>query len=483
MNKIKILVFTLSIILVSSCISNTNDETESYSNQLKEEIESYLKEQIDVHEIPGLSVAVVKNNDLIYKGHFGVENLENKALVNDLTMFPVYSISKLISATAIFQLVERGEISLDDTIYKYIENLPKNWRNVTITNLLTHSSGLPDFSLFEGELSDKEMLSKISKDSIHFQKGNQWEYNQTNFWLLSKIIEKVTAISFDEFVLKNQFSNSKSSILFSSNFTTKIPHRVYRYDFNDELGVLKKRDIIGGKRAHACNGLNISLDELILWNTKLGADALLKPETKTKMWQPFEFKKDKKTFLYGWDSYLTNNIKSYGFTGGMQTGFRKFINQDITIIYLSNGHKYYPIHNTVIEHIAGIVDPKLINKPALSGEKIITEFLKMNFKNAKNNYFKVRDEHPELDYEATLNNLAYTFLTKKSIEYAIKIFELNIQEHPNSANAFDSFAEGYFINNQFELSKINYQKSLELNPKNTNAKEMINRIEKKVKNN
>lgn len=479
MNKIKIILFTLSTILVSSCISNINDKTEeSSSNQLKEEIESYLNEQIEAHKIPGLSVAVVKNNNLIYKGHFGVENLENNASVNDLTMFPVYSISKLISATAVFQLVERGEISLDDTISKYIENLPKNWRNVTITNLLTHSSGLPNFSLFEGDLSDKEMLSKISKDSIRFEKGNQWDYNQTNFWLISKIIEKVTAISFDEFVLINQFSNSKRGILFSSNFTTKIPHRVYRYDFNDELGVLKKRDIVGGKRAHACNGLNISLDELILWNTKLDLDEFLKPETKTKMWQPFEFKKDKKTFLYGWDSYRTNNIKSYGFTGGMQTGFRKFINQDITIIYLSNGHKYYPIHNTIIDHIAGIVDPKLINKPALSDEKIITEFLKMNFENAKSNYFKVSDKNPELDYEATLNNLAYTFLIKKNIDYAIKIFELNIQEHPNSANAFDSLAESYFLNKQFELSKINYQKSLELNPKNTNAKEMINRIEK-----
>ena len=483
MKKIKIIVFVLSIILISSCQSNTNDKTKSSSRQLENKIESYLKEQIKVHKIPGLAVAVVKNNKVIYKGYFGTENLENSIPVSNSTMFPVYSISKLISATAVFQLIERGKISLDDTISKYIENLPEKWQNISISNLLTHSSGLPDFSLFEGDLSDEEMLSKISKDSIHFEKGNQWEYNQTNFWLLSKIIEKVTTTTFDEFVLTNQFSNSKSNVLFSSNLTKIIPHRVYRYDFNDELGVLKKRNFVGGKRAHACNGLTISLDELIVWNTKLDTDVFLKPKTKAKMWQPFEFTNDKRTFLYGWDSYLTNNIKSFGFTGGMQTGFRKFIGQDITIIYLSNGHKYYPIHNTVIEHIAGIVESKLINKPALSDEKIITEFLKMNFENAKSNYYKVRDENPELDYDATLNNLAYALLPKKNIDYAIKIFELNIQEHPNSANAYDSLAEGYFLNNQLELSKINYQKSLELDPKNTNAKEMINRIKKEKSRN
>jgi len=69
-------------------------------------------------------------------------------------------------------------------------------------------------------------------------------------------------------------------------------------------------------------------------------------------------------------------------------------------------------------------------------------------------------------------------LQKKEIDYTIKIFELNIQEHPYSANAYDSLAEGYFLNNQFELSKTHYQKSLELNPENTNAEEMMNRIEK-----
>jgi len=479
MKKINIIAFVLTIIVVSSCQNNAKSKTMSSSKLLENEIKSYLKEQLKVHEIPGLAVAVVKNNEVIYKGYFGTENLENNTPVNNQTMFPVYSISKLISATAVFQLIERGEISLDDTISKYIENLPEKWQNRTIANLVTHSSGLPDFSLVEGDVSDEEVLSRISKDSMHFEKGNQWEYNQTNFWLLSKIIEKVTAKTFEDFVITNQFSNSKSNLLFSSNLTKIIPHRVYRYDFNDELGALKKRDFVGGKRAHACNGLNISLDELIKWNTKLDANVFLKPETKAKMWQPFEFTNDKRTFLYGWDSYLTNSIKSYGFTGGMQTGFRKFIDQDITIIYLSNGHKYYPIHNTVVEHIAGIMEPKLINKPALSDEKIITEFLKMNFEKAKSNYFKVRDENPELDYEATLNNLAYALIPKKNIDYAIKIFELNIQEHPNSANAFDSLAEAYFLNDQLELSKINYQKSLELDPENTSAKEMINQIEKR----
>lgn len=450
MNKIKIIVLVISTLLVVSCKEIKNDKIPTTSNQLKNNINTYLKEQAQVHEIPGLAVAVVKNNEVIYKGYFGKENLENNSPVNDQTLFPVYSISKLIASTAIFQLIEQNEISLDDTISKYIDNLPKKWQDISVTNLITHSSGLPDFSLYDGKISDEEMLSKITKEPLHFEKGNQWEYNQTNFWFLSKIIEKVKAISFDAFVINNQFSQAKNNVLLSSNFADKIQNRVYRYDYNDALGTLKKNDIVGGIRGHACNGLNITLNELILWNIKLDTDKLLKPNTKAEMWKPFEFTNDKRTFLHGWDSYQTNNIKSYGFTGGMQTGFRKFINQDLTIIYLSNGHKYYPIHNTVIEHIAGMVETKLINKPALSDEKIITAFLKMDFENAKNNYFKVRDKHTTLDYEATLNNLAYAFLSKKDIDYAIKIFELNIQEHPNSANAFDSLA--------IDMAKISQQK-------------------------
>ncbi len=478
MNKIKIIVFVLIIIVINSCKRNINKKIEFASNQKKEEIESYLNEQIKIHEIPGLALAVVKNNKVIYKGYFGVENFKKKNKINEETLFPVYSISKLITSTAVFQLIEEGKISLDYSISKYIKKLPRKWQDITVRNLITHSTGLPDFSLYEGNISDKEMLSKIAKYPIRFKKGNQWEYNQTNFWLVSKIIEKVTAISFDDFVLKNQFSQIKSGVLLSSDFTDEIPNRVYRYDFNNDLGELKKTDIIGGKRAHACNGLNISLDEMILWNKKLDDNILIKEDTKAKMWQPFKFKNDKKVFLHGWDSYLRNNIKSYGFTGGMQTGFRKFINQDMTIIFFTNGHKYYPIHNIVIEHVAGIIDSEIKYKPALLDEEIMTEFLKMNFENAKKTYLRVSKENPELSFEDTLNNLAYQFVPKHNLDYAIKMFELNTQIHPKSANAFDSLAESYFLNNQFEMSKTNYQKSLELNPENTNAKEMIVRIDK-----
>ncbi|MBR9847265.1 MAG: serine hydrolase, partial [Algicola sp.] len=96
------------------------------------------------------------------------------------------------------------------------------------------------------------------------------------------------------------------------------------------------------------------------------------------------------------------------------------------------------------------------------------------YKNLKKQNFS---EYNFLD-ENELNQLGYDLIKKGQIEEAISIFTLLISEFPNSSNAFDSMGESYFLNDQFELSKISYQKSLELNPENTNAEEMINRIEK-----
>lgn len=162
------------------------------------------------------------------------------------------------------------------------------------------------------------------------------------------------------------------------------------------------------------------------------------------------------------------------------TAFRKFINQDLTIIFLSNGYKYFHVEEKVIDHIAGIVDEKLIDKKLCAEEEITNAFFKNDNTKAIQIYFSLKSKNPTLNFEDALLNTAYTLMNSDRLGDAIKVFEFNVKENPKSFNAFDSLAEGYFNNKQFELSKLNYQKSLELNPENTNAKEMLLKIEKEI---
>lgn len=155
-------------------------------------------------------------------------------------MFRVYSTSKLMTNVGIFQLIEQGKLSLEDNVSKYVENTPKNWQNVKVKNLLTHSSGVPDFVAFNDilpEYSSSQAIERLSKEKMDFTEGNEFRYNQTNYMLLSMIIEKITGQSFENFILNNQFSDVKNQVVYSSNALEKIPNRIIKYNYNSETKI------------------------------------------------------------------------------------------------------------------------------------------------------------------------------------------------------------------------------------------------------
>ncbi|WP_052143652.1 serine hydrolase domain-containing protein [Wocania ichthyoenteri] len=483
MNRI---IATTTLLLLFTIFGCKKDVTE---NNLNNEITTYIKEQIQIQEIPGIALAVIKDGNLIYEEYFGKADLEKNTLVTKNTLFPVYSITKLAVSTAIFQLIEQHKISLEDVISKYISNLPESWQTIKVEHLLTHSSGLPDFYVKEGTISDTDIWSKLINESLHFDTGNQFEYNQTNYWLLAKIIEKITSQSFEDFIITNQFQKDSSNIIFSSDLSDEFLNRASRHEFNNEKGEYNISKVYGGRRYHAANGMNITLKELVEWNARLDNNHLLGNELKHKMWEPFKFNNKTDEFLHGWHTYSLNNNVSYGFTGGSQTGFRKFINNNLTIIVLTNGYKYFSPHNDIINHVAGIVDSKLVYHKANVQHEIISCFLLKNDEDAIKNYFNVKANNPEQEsdkkssysFENTLNAVGYLLLQKNNIKKAIKVFKLNIKENPKSSNCYASLAEAYLIDNQLNLSKENCILALELRPKNNYLKSMIETIEKRAK--
>ncbi|MBJ7882326.1 serine hydrolase domain-containing protein [Gelidibacter salicanalis] len=363
MNKIKSLIFFLFILFNIGCKNEKKENIQQLTIEKQNEINDYLK--TEVKNTLGLAVAVMKDGKVIYENYLGKENLNDKP-VNKETIFPLYSVSKLITSTAIFQLIEEDKIHLDDKITLYIDNLPIEWENIEVKNLLTHSSGLPDYEVMNGEISDTITMKNLIQNELRFKIGERWEYNQTNFWFLTKIIEKVTKKSYESFVTEKQFSNN--SILLSSNFIEPVPNRSFKYEFNSSSQNWEKLNFDFGKRANSAGGINLTLNQFIEWTKKFDNNEFIQPTTKNKMWthfaykEPFYFENKKDKFLYGWQQYSSNNEISFGFTGGMVTGYRKFVNQNMTIIVLTNGLKNAPIRNKVINKIAGIIDENLAEK-------------------------------------------------------------------------------------------------------------------------
>lgn len=475
-NKASIfLLFILNLLLIISC-SKSEPELPIKHERIDKKIDDYISSLVKADEIPGMALAVVKDGKVIHKKYYGLANIAHKVPVSDSTLFRLYSTTKLITAVACFQLIEDGKLSLDDSISKYIENLPESWKSIKIEHLLTCSSGLPDYKDFDKELSNKELFNKLIKQSLHFEKGYKYEYSQTNYWFLKLIIEKVTNQRFEEFVKENQFKNRENEVLFASNSLVDYPNRVSKYQYNKEYNAYEKTTYADGNRSLAGNGLNTNLNTLLDWNLKLDNDQLLKPETKRLMMSPYEYEKSDLLFGYTWGIYGPEGKQYYGFAGGGVNAFMKFIDKDLTIIILSNGFKNRPVIATAITYISGLMDDSLIRKDRMLNEDVRLAFMLNNHKKGVEIYNRIKQDNKDVNFERGLNSVGYYYLSNGQIDKSIAILKLYAQEYPNSSNAFDSLGEAYFENKQYKLSEVNYKKSLELDPNNKNAEKMLKKL-------
>lgn len=452
---------------------------------LNREIEEYISKIQNKYVIPGISIAVIKDGKIIHRKNYGKANIEHNIPVSDKSIFRIYSLTKLIITVGTFQLIEQGRLSLEDSVSKYIHGLPTNWNSIQIKNLLTQSSGLPDIVNYE-KLEENAAREKVFADAVQFKKGEKFEYNQTNFWLLQKVIEAVSKQNIETFITQNQFTDvSKNSVFFSTDSRDIIANRVTTY-FNYETGKMQISLPNNGSYLNSCNGINITMDDFLIWDKKLNANKLISEKSKNKMWEAFPYTKSKERFTFGWDERIINGHLSYGFSGGRITAYRNFPKDNLSIIFLANGlgGNNFNVDN-IVNQIAHLVDKDIVDYNDLAFESLLNT-AQNNIDDFKNVFTALKNnpKYSNVNFEEHLNAIGYLLLNEKKNQEAILVFTLNTTEYSKSFNAFDSLGEACEVNKDFEKALLNYTKAKELNADEsyqTNVSKKIKELEETIK--
>ena len=324
----KILIIIIVLFPLLTIMSQTK-------TKLSKDINEYIAEIQEQYKIPGLALAVVKNGKIIHKMNYGIANIENSVLVSDETLFPLFSTTKIFTVLSVHQLIEQKKISLDNFVSQFLIDLPGSWKKIKIENLLTHSSGLPDIVAYENESEEEIAKNKVYKDSIKFIAGNEFDYNQTNFWLLKRIVEKIVGQNLADYIIKTQFPLSKNDATFEGNSLKVIKNLSYGYVNCESEKTILKRNWNFPKYMYGATALNLTLSNFIEWNRKFDENTFITESTKKQLLKPFSYKQEK-DFCYGLDLIKVNGELSYGFSGGVATAFRKFPDKNLTIILLAN---------------------------------------------------------------------------------------------------------------------------------------------------
>ncbi|MEB2776106.1 serine hydrolase domain-containing protein [Algoriphagus sp. D3-2-R+10] len=342
-------------------------------NDYKEEVISYLKSEMDKKKIPGLQVAVIRNNEIILSESLGLANVPFAAEVTNESLFSINSIAKVFTSTAIFQLVERNEIQISEPISRYLSGLPEEWSPITIAQLLSHTSGLPDIEdPISGDLlgakGEDLAWKKVQQIPLQFQAGEEFSYNATNYLLLQKLIEKYSTDGFEDFIKKNQFDVAEMNrTIYEDSFTVrenKSPTYCYYYldkvsgeyiegeqllEVNEEFPDMLKAD----------SGVFSTAEDMAKWILSLqGHKFLKKKESIAQMWNPIKlsngeyggFGGDLNAYALGWPVIHRNKHPALAPIGGGRASFIIYPKDDLAIILFTNLSGSDPV--AMIEKIA-----------------------------------------------------------------------------------------------------------------------------------
>lgn len=333
-------VFSIAIILL--LINFQSGTSQSFKQDLEPSIsavglvgkvDSIVVSKMNQYNIPGLSLGIVRNDSIIYTHGYGVRSIESGDLVTRSTIFHSASISKLFTATAIMKLIEENELTLDDKLVKLVPGLnytDKRIEEISIGNLMNHTSGLPDiynYNWGNNNISDNSLKEYILGVKLKLKSAPSSEYKYSNlaYDILGLVIEMVSGSTFDEYMKKNILDVSGMP---SSDFRYfKIPDslRSSPHTKSRSTGQVSIRETYPYTREHAPSStLNSSANELSHWMISF-LKTLENDDSKGSyqtMIQP-SFGEDSRMGL-GFQLYNVKAKKAIGHFGG-DRGFRSFL--------------------------------------------------------------------------------------------------------------------------------------------------------------
>lgn len=208
------------------------------SATLRSRLDSIVRASLIDLPLASASVAILRGQDTLLWTAQGYSDMENRVPATPSTVYPVGSIAKQFTAAAILQQVERGAINLDEDVAKYVPEYSSRGKRVTIRQLLNHTSGIRDVNdlgdafsrTLRVDLPQKDVLALIRDQPFNFEPGSSWSYNNTGYYLLGVILERVTSIPYADYIRDNV---ARPAGLVATTYCDSrglIPHRARGYD-------------------------------------------------------------------------------------------------------------------------------------------------------------------------------------------------------------------------------------------------------------
>ena len=461
-----------------------------FSIHAQTDMDLFIKNEMQKWNIPGLQLAVVQNGKIVKLGNYGLADLQNSIPVTENTVFIINSITKAFTGVAIMQLAEAEKLEVSLPASTYLKDLPDSWKTVTIQQLLSHTSGIPDIVDEETNIivpeSEDASWAKVKTLPIDFKPGEKFSYNQTNYLLLGRIIDQLSNMPFTEFIVKEQLQKAGMTNTIRAGFggSRDVISNIageYRFTKGKHTNMFYSLP----PTLQTAGGMISTAKEIADWIIALQNKQLLKEnKSLTALWTPTILNNGKtggftnllNGYAAGWPTVGRPEHPAVAPVGGGRSALFVYPKDNLSIIVLTNLNGASP--ERFIDDLARFYIPNMKKSEGIGFSPAVNSLRNVLEKSGYKFSIEEAKKANTTFEENEINNWGYMLLKEKRIKDAIEIFKLNVALYPNSANTYDSLGEMYAFMDEKALAIENYEDSLKLNPKNKNAEEQLKKLKK-----
>jgi CubicO group peptidase (beta-lactamase class C family) len=498
--NMKRVLFLLLIFIILTCSQKTEIRKINGDSITSFEVDKVVKELMDSANVTGLCLAIFNENELVYLKTFGYKNKEKNEHFDENSIILGASFSKVVFTYIVMQLIQEGVLELDKPLYTYLDKpLPEyenyqdlanddQWKLFTARTCLSHTTGFPNNS--------------GSGLKIFFKPGTRYAYSGEGIGLLQFIVENITSKGIEELAIEKVFKPlgmDRTSFIWQDRFEDNyaVGHDILEFP-NENFGKWTKADAGGSLLTTITDyakfvGAVMNSEGL----NKSVRDSMLSPTIRIKSKHQFPTLSNEITDKYddielsyglGWGLFTSpygNAFFKEGHGPGWQNYNVNYIDRKTSIIIMTNSDNGEKIFKDLLEKIIGDTFtpwewegyiPYYLIEPISIGHYLYDLILFQGIDRAIETYKRASKSSSKNKFifnEDELKSLGYQMINENKLNEAVKLFKLNVEEYPESANAFNNLGEAYMKNGQIDLAIDSYERSLKLNLNNNNAREML----------
>ncbi|HEU4525533.1 MAG TPA: serine hydrolase domain-containing protein [Gemmatimonadales bacterium] len=357
--------WTLALLAVGAVLPKGAAAQSASGPAALDSVERYVRAELERQRIPGMSVAILQGDSVLLARGYGFANLEHRVPATDSTIYQSGSVGKQFTSAAIVTLAREGRLGLDDPIRKYLPEAPSSWSGITVRHLLTHTSGIPDYTAklvdFRRDYTEEALARLYARLPLDFKPGATWSYSNTGYALLGFIVRRVTGRFYGDYLKERVFEPLGMRTARVISESDIVPNRAAGYELVD--GEIRNQGWVSPSLNTTADGaLYLTVNDLARWAIALNHARIPDSAGLAMSWTPVRLN-DGGTYPYGFGWRLDDQrgrprIGHGGSWQGFRASIQRYPRLDLTVIALANLDAAMP--EVITTTIAGILEPALL---------------------------------------------------------------------------------------------------------------------------